>query len=503
MMAAEQPLLADVLRIAGRLTPRQIDRVTGFCDDIIAGSAAAEQDSWLRLSFGRQSRAALKMAALGGDRWLLGIEDLIPAEQTVPSGGEAMLDALTGLHNRRHFNQAMAETLAEAAPPGPAVLLVDLDGFSGVNQAFGQPAGDSLLCLVARRLRRETRDDDAIARLGGDKFAILQPNGHRAESVAARMVDILSQPFLVEGHIVTISASIGIARSAGDPPAPDALMRQAELALYDAKRGGRRTWRIFDPATADQARSRRELENNLRRALALGELSVEFQPRRDILTRRLTGFEAVPRWHHAVHGPVPAAVFLPAAEAIGCGSALGKWLLTAACQQAQRHFGGLPVTVNLPPGQFADADSLCDAIQGALAASGLPPDRLAIAITEAALTRTGSTLPHRLRSLGPRLELDDFGSDQASLRQALACPFDTITISRPLTAALGHDRTAGAVVGAIAALASGLGIAVLARGVDTAEQAARLAASGCTMIQGGLAGGAGDLLAQVRQDGEP
>jgi diguanylate cyclase (GGDEF)-like protein len=347
LMEAAQPFLADVLRNARHLTPRQIGRVEAFCEEIIAGSDATQPDAWLRLTLGRQNRVAMKLVALGGDRWLLGIEDLIPAEQTVPAGGDAMVDALTGLHNRRHFNQALGDTLADTLAK-PTVLLIDLDRFATVNETFGQTAGDSLLCLVARRLRRETREDDLIARLGGDEFAILQPNGERAESLAARMVAALSQPFLVEGHVVTIGASIGIVRpDAGGTP--DAVMRQAELALYGAKNGGRRTWRIFDPATADQVRSRRDLETDLRKALDMRGLSLTFQPRRDVLARRLTGFEARPAWTHPLRGPVPPSVFLPLAEDIGCMAGLMEWVLTAACEQAASRFGGLPVAVRLPP----------------------------------------------------------------------------------------------------------------------------------------------------------
>ncbi len=490
MMRVDAPDLADALQAGGRLSARQIERITDFCAGIIQARGQADPAAWLSVSLGRQHRLAFRLHALGGGRWILGIEELHPASPHIQAGGEALIDALTGLGNRRHFNEMLDSVVRTAEPDAcHAVVLLDLDRFKTINDTLGHSVGDALLCLVAQRLRRETRDEDLVAHLGGDEFAILQPNGDQAEPLAARIVDIMSHPFLVEGHVANIGASVGIARYPAHGDTAEALMRHADLALYGAKAGGRGTWRLFDADMAETAQRQRALENDLRQALALGELSLAYQPQFNVRHQRLTGFEALLRWNHPTRGAVPPLVFIPVAEDIGCIQELGDWVLMTACAQAARWPEPLAIAVNVSPRQLANADHLFNAVQTALTAAGLDPRRLELEITESCMiapeTQVLDVL-HRLRALGIRIAMDDFGTGYSSLSQLRAFPFDKIKIDRSFVATLGTDAEAAAVIKAITTLGTGLGMATIAEGVETAEQADRVAADGCSDIQGYL-----------------
>jgi diguanylate cyclase (GGDEF)-like protein len=401
-----------------------------------------------------------------------------------------MLDALTGLSNRRHFNDMLRDVGQEAGPGAQhAVLLIDLDRFQSINGSLGQRVGDALLCLVAQRLRRQTREEDVVARLGGDEFVILLPDGKTAQELAGRVVDVLSRPFLVEGHVANIGASIGIAYLNGHDLSIEDLMRHADLALYDAKSAGRGTWRTFEPATAELARARRELEADLRKALTLGEFSLAYQAQLNVRTKRLTGFEALLRWDHPIRGVVPPLVFIPVAEDIGSIQTLGEWVVKTACLQAARWPDPLSVAVNVSPQQLGDCDRLFKAIESALRISGLSATRLEIEITETLLLAQQApvlALLRRLRALGVRLAIDDFGTGYSSLSQLRGFPFDKIKIDRSFVAGLGKDGEATAVVRAIAGLGSALGMTTVAEGVETEEQATLAQAEGCTDIQGYL-----------------
>jgi diguanylate cyclase (GGDEF)-like protein len=369
------------------------------------------------------------------------------------------------------------------------LLMIDLDRFKPVNDTLGHPIGDALLCLVAQRLRRETREEDLLVRLGGDEFLILLASGDRAEALAARVVDILSRPFLVEGQIANIGASVGIARFPEHGPSTDDLMRHADLALYDAKSAGGRAWRVFDPILATKAHARRELETDLRKALSLGELSLAYQAQFNVGTRTLTGFEALVRWNHPTRGTVSPTQFIPVAEDIGCIVALGEWVLKTACKEAARWPGSLTVAVNVSPRQLADSERLFNAVQAALQASGLAAERLELEITESSLLSPDAhvlDILHRLRASGIRIAMDDFGTGYSSLSQLRSFPFNKIKIDRSFVASLGVDDDAAVVIRAIAALGAGLGMTTTAEGVETAEQAALIEADGCTDIQGYL-----------------
>ncbi|MDR3529792.1 MAG: sensor domain-containing diguanylate cyclase [Rhodopila sp.] len=283
LMAAEKPALGPILAGVPNLTPRQRDRVLGFASASIAAGNQAEPDSCLRLSLGPDRRIAIQARGLGAGRWMLVIDEGKTFAAASPGRSvarDAWLDALTGLGNRRHFNQVLREALDNATPETHhAVLMIDLDRFNLVNDRLGHHVGDALLRLAAERLRRDTRNHDALARLGGDEFALLIPNGGTAEAVAARMVESLSRPFQVEGDIVTIGASVGIARFPEHGTSADDLMRRADLALHEAKAGGRGTWRMFGTEMATRAAGHRETDP--RTVLALDHSSLDYRLSKD------------------------------------------------------------------------------------------------------------------------------------------------------------------------------------------------------------------------------
>ena len=266
-------------------------------------------------------------------------------------------------------------------------------------------------------------------------------------------------------------------------------MRYADLALHDAKDAGRRTWREFLPAMADKAEARRTLENDLRRALTVGELSVAYQPQLNIQAGTITGFEALVRWKHPTRGMIPPTEFIPVAEEIGCIIGLGEWMMKTACLEAARWPAPMTVAVNVSPRQLDDGDRLFNMVMAALQASGLEPGRLEIEITETALLeREGDVLAtlHRLRAAGIGIAMDDFGTGYSSLSQLQAFPFSKIKIDRAFISGLGTNTESAAMVRAIVAMGLGLGMTTIAEGVETVEQAALAEADGCGNIQGYL-----------------
>lgn len=509
LVAVEAPHLTEVLACVPGLLPKQRDRIAAFVKEQMEASRKAEPESFLRLSLGRERRLGFQLRGLDARRWMLVIDDgrmFGGAERHQSGHGDAWLDPLTGLSNRRHFNEVLREVTENAdAIQSQALLIIDLDRFKPVNDTMGHAVGDALLCLVAKRLSREIRDNDLLSRLGGDEFAILITHGEQAESLGDRLVEILSRPFVVEGELVHISASVGIARFPEHGTTADTIMRHAELALYDAKAAGRRMCRVFSTAMAEQAQTRRDLETDLRRALTLGELSLAYQPQLNVRTRTVTGFEALLRWHHPARGDVPPGVFIPVAEEIGCIAALGEWVLQTACKEAARWTNPLTVAVNVSPRQMEQGERLVAAVDQALAASGLDPRRLELEITESSLMPEGDGVLATLRKLherGIRIAMDDFGTGYSSLSQLRSFPFSKVKIDRSFVSGRGQNLPAVAVIRAIATIGSGLGMATVAEGVETAEQASLVEAEGCTDIQGYLISRpvpSGDIEDLVRQ----
>jgi diguanylate cyclase (GGDEF)-like protein len=375
------------------------------------------------------------------------------------------------------------------------LLYLDLDRFKDVNDTLGHPVGDALLRDVARRLLSEVRNIDAVARLGGDEFAVVQSGVHQpsgAQVLAERLIEVLGRPYAVNGHHVVIGVSIGIALAGGTARVTDVdtLMRNADLALYRAKEDGRGNLRFFDPEMDAQAQARHKLETDLRVALEQGQFELHYQPLVSIREQRVSGFEALLRWHHPTRGLVSPGEFTPLAEEIGLIVPIGDWVLQSACAEAAGWHSGegaAPrVAVNVSAVQFI-APGLVETVERALAASGLTATRLELEITEGVLLhdveRTLKTL-HALRTLGVHISMDDFGTGYSSLAYLRSFPFDKIKIDQSFVRNLAHGDESSAIVRAIAALGASLRITTLAEGVETQAQLEQLIANGCTEVQG-------------------
>jgi diguanylate cyclase (GGDEF)-like protein len=403
-------------------------------------------------------------------------------------------DALTGLANRTLLRAKLDEAVAKAQRgQACAVLCLDLDHFKDVNDTFGHPAGDMLLCAVAERLRAAVRETDTIARLGGDEFAIIQTSSkqpHDGGVLAQRLVEALSAPFDICGNHVFVGTSIGIAVSPGDGLDADVLLSSADMALYRSKAAGRSRFRFFEPEMNDHAQSRLKQLVDLRVALNAGQFELFYQPIVHLTSGRIIGFEALIRWRHPERGLIMPDRFIALAEEGGLIVPLGEWVLRRACADAVTWPEGLRVAVNVSAIQFGSR-ALSDVVTAALNASGLSPERLELEITETALLReTESTLStlHQLRSLGVPIALDDFGTGYSSLGYLQRFPFDRVKLDRSFVFPLGRAQASDAIVRCMISLCDALGISITAEGVETEEQHQLLAASGCHEAQGYLFG---------------
>ncbi|XYD07178.1 EAL domain-containing protein [Methylobacterium sp. NMS12] len=403
----------------------------------------------------------------------------------------AYSDALTGLPNRAHFHDLLARhaEACGAQDQAFAVLALDLDRFKLVNDTLGHGLGDALLRKTAKRLTAALGARDVVARLGGDEFAVLQvaPAGPEAvQALAARIIELVGRPFLIEGQLVNVGASVGAALAPADGLTPGDLLRNADLALYKAKADGKGAFRRFDRALEARVQARRSLEADLRRALVRQEFELHYQPLVDARSGRITAAEALVRWRHPERGLVSPADFIPLAEETGLIGPLGQWVLRTACTQAARWPGRIRVAVNLSPVQFRDL-RLAETVKAALAASGLAADRLELEITEGVLLadeeRTLATLT-RLRAAGVGISMDDFGTGYSSLSYLRRFPFDKIKVDQSFVRQLPGDAESAAIVRAIITLGTCLGMTITVEGVETAEQFAFTAASGCDQVQG-------------------
>jgi diguanylate cyclase (GGDEF)-like protein len=400
-------------------------------------------------------------------------------------------DSLTDLPNRVLFREELVKALSRVGRgETAAVLCIDLDYFKTVNDTLGHPVGDELLRQVARRLTECVRPTDVIARLGGDEFAIVQvceqPVG--ATALATRLIKTISQPYEIDGHQVVVGASVGIALAPNDGNDPDALLKNADLALYRAKEDGRGRYCFFEPEMDARMQARRALELDLRKALALDEFALYYQPLVNLETNKLSGCEALLRWCHPQRGMVPPAEFIPLAEEIGLIGPIGAWVLKQACIEAATWPEDLHIAVNLSPLQFKSGTIVLDVV-AALGASGLKPSRLELEITETTLlqdTEATVTMLQQLRDLGVRISMDDFGTGYSSLGYLRKFPFDKIKIDQSFIRDLGENADSIAIVRAVAGLGRGLGIATTAEGVETKEQLRRVREEGCTEAQGFL-----------------
>lgn len=400
-------------------------------------------------------------------------------------------DGLTGLPNRKLFTEQLANVLARRRETERVMIAyVDLDDFKMVNDTLGHPAGDALLRMVADNLK-EDLPDALIARLGGDEFAILIDGIDSKASlgnIADRLQRSFCRPLNINGQVATCGASIGIAMAPGDGLDGITLMKNADLALYRAKAEGKSTYHFFEPSLDELARRRRQLEIDLRAAIKEGGFELFFQPLYSLAEKRLTGFEALIRWNHPTRGRVNPVEFIALAEETGLIIPIGEWVLREACHRASTWPDDVSIAVNISPKQFA-ASGITATVLSALSASGLPPHRLELEITEsifiADVDATLATL-HSLRNLGVRIALDDFGTGYSSLSYLRSFPFDKVKIDKSFVEDLGTSSNGHAVIRAITTLAAALGMETLAEGVEDIAQFEVLEREGCQNIQGYL-----------------
>ncbi|HVZ51536.1 MAG TPA: EAL domain-containing protein [Pseudolabrys sp.] len=402
-------------------------------------------------------------------------------------------DPLTELANRVAFNECIAATLERAAAMGEsfAVLSMDLDGFKTVNDVFGHTAGDALLRAVAQRMA-EASEGAFLARVGGDEFALITPTGPQPDGatlLTERLSAALSSEIEIEGHALRIGLTIGVGVFPRDGGDAATLVANADAALFRAKSEARGSIRFFEMSTDRQLREKRALEQDLRSAIGRGEIALHYQPQA-LIEGGFIGFEALVRWHHPRHGMVPPSTFVPLAEESGVIMALGEWILRSACREAASWRHPLRVGINLSPVQFQHGD-LPKLVHQILLETGLAPSRLELEITEGVLigdfTRALAVL-RRLKNLGVRIAMDDFGTGYSSLSYLQSFPFDKIKIDRAFIANLGHSQQAATIIRAVIALGRGLGLPVLAEGVETEEQVRFLASEHCDEIQGYFVG---------------
>lgn len=406
----------------------------------------------------------------------------------------ARFDCLTRLSNRHEFHAQLKSLLVgsdSANVPPFAVHVIDLDRFKEVNDLYGHPTGDKLLAAVGERIRAGTRSNDTIARLGGDEFAVIQRGITTGDSVielAKRLCSEIGKPYVIDGNYVEIGASIGIVEKGHAFQENAELLRAADLALYAVKSNGRNSVCLFEERMNEEAKARRELEIGLKEALAVGGFDLHYQPIVDIKSGKVTGYEALLRWCHPVRGNVPPSQFIPIAEQTGLIVEIGAWVLRRACEEIACRSDSLIVSVNISVVQFRMTD-VAATVARVLAQTGLAATRLKVEITESLLLSHGEqplAQINSLRALGVQVSIDDFGTGYSSLTYLQNYPVDCVKIDRSFVNNLGSGRNATAIIKAIVALASGMGMATVAEGVETKEQLDELSVLGCREVQGYL-----------------
>jgi diguanylate cyclase (GGDEF)-like protein len=454
-----------------------------------AGGSVAEQVVLLQFYFAAVLLSSLPVAVMLEQRKLLS------QFQTVTELSRmARHDPLTKLPNRLLFHERLAWMQGEAGPEGghTALLMLDLDRFKPVNDLHGHAAGDRLLVLVADRLRDTVRAADTVARLGGDEFAIL---GHvadpaMAQNIAQRVLTAISKPFNFMDLTVQIGCSIGIALNPAGEGVAEALVHQADTALYKAKAEGRNGFCFFEPGMDDAVRRRSEMEIELRQAIRLDRVEPKYQPIVALGDARIVGFEMLPRWSHPRLGDLPPSVFVPLAESLGLIAALSEQLIRKACLVALSWPDHLFISVNVSPLQLRDR-ALPDLMRAILEDTGLPARRFEIALTESALV-SDFGLAHEilvdLKSTGIRLTLDHFGTGYSSLRHLQSLPLDKIKIDSDFVRSMTSVSASRKIVAGVIALGHSLGLPIVADGIEDAEAAAMLNRLGCDLGQGWLYG---------------
>jgi diguanylate cyclase (GGDEF)-like protein len=458
-----------------------------------AASAAAGDPFGVVDQLGDGRTVAMHYQPLNDGGWVTTHEDISERRQAEASlAFMARHDALTELPNRTLFRERLEQAIA-AAGHGMvcALLCLDLDRFKVINDTLGHPVGDGLLRAVAQRLLTCARAVDTVVRLGGDEFAIVQAGlktPEHAAVLAERIVDAFQQPFEINGHRMVVAISAGIAIAADNDTVSEALLKNADIALYIAKSQGRGGYRFFRPDMDVKEQELRAVELELRNARTAEDFELHYQPIVDLQTEVVAGFEALVRWNHPVRGRISPLDFIPIAEETGLIVPIGDWVLRAACQAAASWPQHVDVAINLSPAQFRDAH-LFESVQQALTASGLQPTRLVLEITESVLMQNSDDrliLLHRFRALGIRIALDDFGTGFSSLSYLRSFPFDKIKIDKSFIGDLDTNKDSAVIVAAVMGLAASFGMTTVAEGVETEEQLAALRDQGCARAQGYL-----------------
>jgi diguanylate cyclase (GGDEF)-like protein/PAS domain S-box-containing protein len=428
---------------------------------------------------------------MAGGGWVATHEDITERRRAEAKISHmALHDELTDLPNRRFFLEEIENRLAHLERDHKfAVLCFDLDRFKSVNDTLGHIFGDKLLRQVAERLHPCLREGDAVARMGGDEFAIIQ--GSLTEpteitALAARLIETINAPFDLDGHHVVVGASIGIAVAPTDAADADQLLKNADMALYRAKAEGRGTYRFFEPKMDALMRARRVLELDLRKALINGEFELYYQPLVNLASDEISAFEALLRWNHPERGLVAPLEFISLAEETALVVPIGEWVLRQACREAVKWPSHISVAVNVSPAQFT-RPNLSQVVMSALAGSGLAAQRLELEITESVLLLgSDSTLAtlHQLRKMGVRISMDDFGTGYSSLSYLRSFPFDKIKIDRSFVHDVSSNEDSMAIIRAVTALGASLRMTTTGEGVETQEELDYLKREGCIEAQG-------------------
>ncbi|WP_201860240.1 EAL domain-containing protein [Microvirga soli] len=404
-------------------------------------------------------------------------------------------DTLTGLDNRVSFDRRLDREISLHRRAGQqlALLCLDLDGFKEVNDLYGHSSGDKLLQHIARNFSSVLSENQLLARLGGDEFAIIVPQVTNPADIEHLADSLIKSLNTADGAAVPaglVSVSIGIALYPSDARDRTELLSSADTALYRAKTEGKGTYRFFEAAMGVQIRERRSIEHDLRNAIANGEMSLAYQPQAQVHSGEVNGFEVLLRWSHPTRGSISPTTFIPIAEESGLILKIGEWVMQEACREAAGWMRPLTIAVNVSALQLT-SDGFVDFVRRTLDSTGLPPERLEIEITETALIRDPNralqTL-QKLKGLNVNIAMDDFGTGYSSLSNLRAFPFDKIKIDRSFIHAVHDNPQAAAIVRAVLGLGRGLGLPVIAEGVETSEELSFLGSEGCTEAQGYLFG---------------
>ena len=470
-----------------QLTARNkiIDQTVRFA---LRGAAVGGRQSWWSISGHPKFDKAGEFQGYRGSAKDISVE----YERQLVDSRLAEFDSLTGLANRHRMDKKLESTLAayRAAKRSCTLIMLDLDRFKHVNDTLGHPAGDDLLCQVARRLERVVGSRGEIGRLGGDEFQIILPDiddrGKLGE-LSNKLIQIISQPYTIDDKRATIGTSVGIAIAPYDGVDKLDVIHNADLALYAAKNGGRGQFRFYSADLKDEAAERSLLEEGLRDALASDALELHYQPVVRAEDNLVVAFEALMRWDHPERGPISPAVFVPIAEESDLINQIGAWALNKACMDAMAWPKSVRVAVNVSAAQFAHSD-LIDTVTHALETSGIAPDRLELELTESVFMGDGETIDdifRALKNLGVRLALDDFGTGYSSLSYLRSAPFDKIKVDRTFVdSCTQKDQNSAKIIAAIIGLSEALGMETTVEGVEAFDQLEAVRGMNARFIQG-------------------